>query len=284
MKKQTQLAGGRRWFGSDLTDMNNAVIEALEGLFDRLNGSNMGEGKQFILKGCDLTYNAPNTTISAGVVFCVCADGAYRICSFPGATYAVSSEFCFVKGIQSTVTRLYADGVTKEVSEEWIAQRQVSNTGGLLNLAAARKTLLDAMQGQYHRLIADTERTAWNAKYDSSNFNNNTVDFAARYITCSDLTVTSDKRVKRSIKKLTGTLKDVNKLRAVRYKRKNDDELCIGLIAQEVEQVYPEVVRETAGIKGVAYANLTAPIIGAIQELTAMVLELQDKVKRLESK
>ena len=51
----------------------------------------------------------------------------------------------------------------------------------------------------------------------------------------------------------------------------------IGVIAQEVQEVIPEVIHETAGgMLGVAYGNLVGVLIEAVKELSAEVERLKD--------
>jgi len=91
---------------------------------------------------------------------------------------------------------------------------------------------------------------------------------------------TSDKRLKDNIKPLKGALDKVLKLRGVEFswKNKNKDDRNIGLIAQEVEKVYPEVVSTdlTTDKKSLEYANLIAPLIESIKELY-MINEIQNQ-------
>lgn len=59
-------------------------------------------------------------------------------------------------------------------------------------------------------------------------------------------------------------------LRPVSYRFKSAPEgtpLTLGLIAQEVEPLFPEVVGERAGTKSVAYSELIPAAISGIQEL-----------------
>jgi hypothetical protein len=56
-----------------------------------------------------------------------------------------------------------------------------------------------------------------------------------------------------------------------------DDSRQIGVIAQEVEAVLPEVVRvNEAGHRSVAYGNITGLLIEAVKELTTRVAELEE--------
>jgi len=85
-------------------------------------------------------------------------------------------------------------------------------------------------------------------------------------------TLTSDLRLKTDIQPLEGTLTKVLNLRGVSYVMKADEakERKIGVIAQELEQEYPELVAtDSQGMKSVAYANLTAVLIEAVKGLKA---------------
>lgn len=86
------------------------------------------------------------------------------------------------------------------------------------------------------------------------------------------ITQNSDRRLKANVRPLTGTLASLDLLRGVRYTflpGKGPVGEQIGVIAQEVEQVYPELVRTDArtGIKSVNYAQLTPVLLEAIKEL-----------------
>ena len=77
-------------------------------------------------------------------------------------------------------------------------------------------------------------------------------------------------------------------MRGVSFNWKDSGKADIGLIAQEVEKVFPELVstNEETGIKSVAYANLVSPLIQATKELKiekdAEISELQEKISGLE--
>jgi len=97
----------------------------------------------------------------------------------------------------------------------------------------------------------------------------------------------SDARLKENVVTLTGALDKVKQLRGVSHTWKNTDmgtDTSIGMIAQEVEAVYPELVGDgglpndnegNEPMKSVNYANLTPVLIEAIKELEARVKELE---------
>jgi hypothetical protein len=104
-------------------------------------------------------------------------------------------------------------------------------------------------------------------------------------LTASGSTFPSDLRLKTDIQPLENTLAKVLNLRGVRYVMKADEakERKIGVIAQELEQEYPELVNtDEKGMKSVAYANLTAVLIEAVKGLKAENESLKTRLERLE--
>jgi hypothetical protein len=95
-----------------------------------------------------------------------------------------------------------------------------------------------------------------------------------------DVIAYSDKRVKENIKTIDNSLEKVNQLRGVEFNKIGEDKKSIGVIAQEIEKILPEVVREDdKGMKSVAYGNITGILIEAIKELKAEVEELKKQIK-----
>jgi len=96
-------------------------------------------------------------------------------------------------------------------------------------------------------------------------------------ITGLDIIATSDKRVKDNIITIESALEKVSKLRGVYFERKNEiGTRRIGLIAQEVEEVLPEVVyTDSDGLKSVSYGSITGLLIEAIKEQQEIILRLK---------
>ena len=97
-------------------------------------------------------------------------------------------------------------------------------------------------------------------------------------IECTTLHETSDVQLKKNIQPLTQALDKVGKLRGISFQWKESDHSQdsktshkqIGVIAQEVEAVLPELVAENnEGYKSVEYTKLTAVLIEAVKELKA---------------
>ena len=64
-------------------------------------------------------------------------------------------------------------------------------------------------------------------------------------ITAFDVTIPSDIRLKKDVKDITNGLEIINKLRPVSFNWKKNNNESIGFIAQEIEEVLPEFVRDT---------------------------------------
>ncbi len=99
---------------------------------------------------------------------------------------------------------------------------------------------------------------------------------------------TSDARLKRGITDLDYGLSAVEALRPVRYHWKDKPELGsrLGLLAQEVEKVIPEVIEHPDtddGYLGMRYAELVPVLIKAIQEQQDVIEALSRRVEQLES-
>ncbi len=95
----------------------------------------------------------------------------------------------------------------------------------------------------------------------------------------------SDEILKKDIQTIPDALQKVLELKGVEFTWKESGEESVGLIAQDVEKVFPELV-ETGGngLKGVQYGNLVAPLIEAVKEQQAMIKSLEERISELEKK
>ena len=93
-----------------------------------------------------------------------------------------------------------------------------------------------------------------------------------------DVVSNSDIRLKSDIKLLTNAVDTVKALRGVTYIK--DDKASIGLIAQEVEEVLPQMVHtadDEMGTKSVNYQNMVALLIEAVKEQQKEIDALKEK-------
>ncbi|MFK7952197.1 MAG: tail fiber domain-containing protein [Ekhidna sp.] len=98
---------------------------------------------------------------------------------------------------------------------------------------------------------------------------------------------TSDRRLKKNIEDLESPLAKTLQMRGVSYTWKDESKSQrnqIGVIAQEVEEIYPEFVRtDEEGMKAVNYAQMSAVLIEAIKELNAKVEKLESENSTLKA-
>ena len=96
------------------------------------------------------------------------------------------------------------------------------------------------------------------------------------------VTSNSDARLKENIVGISNAIDKVLNLRGVYFNRIGKPEREIGFIAQEVEKILPELVKEGPdGIKSVAYQNMVAVLIEAIKEQQEQINELKERLDNI---
>ena len=99
--------------------------------------------------------------------------------------------------------------------------------------------------------------------------------YTGTFTASADVVAYSDKKLKDNIETLDGS--KVFDMRGVSFNRNDQDgKLSSGVIAQELEQIAPELIHEAEdGTKGVAYGNTVGYLIEAIKLLKAEIEELK---------
>ncbi len=101
-------------------------------------------------------------------------------------------------------------------------------------------------------------------------------------------TSTSDIKMKTNIDNLNNSLDKISKLRGVSFNWKNepDGQKHLGFIAQEMEEVIPEVVftNPVDGYKGINYTELTAVLTEGIKEQQSQINELKNENTELKNR
>lgn len=101
-------------------------------------------------------------------------------------------------------------------------------------------------------------------------------------------TTSSDERLKKDIQKIDGALDKVKELSGYTFKFKKNDIASGGVIAQEVEKVFPVAVEDTDSdvlyekdkvFKTVNYNALHGLLIEAIKEQQAQIDDLKSQIK-----
>ena len=110
-----------------------------------------------------------------------------------------------------------------------------------------------------------------------------TVLFDGTTTIAGDLSINSDARLKANIISLGSTLAKVLQIDGKSYTMKKDEnnKQKIGLLAQDIEKVFPELVSESNGVKSVNYQGLVPVLINALKEQDAKMNEQQTEIDEL---
>ncbi|MGB0918067.1 MAG: tail fiber domain-containing protein [Flavobacteriales bacterium] len=167
----------------------------------------------------------------------------------------------------------------------------VEDNGDYVKSAIIHERTGDFGIGSLKFLVSDiaSSANATTADTKMTIFNNGNVTITGKF-NSNGIQETSDKRFKKDIEPLTGALKNLLDLDGVTYKWRSEefpekhftDRTEIGLIAQELEAVYPELVATDAdGYKSVQYSHLVPVLIEAIKEQQKTIANLDKTVELL---
>jgi len=131
------------------------------------------------------------------------------------------------------------------------------------NEAGLRAGYVGAETGTNLRLMAENGYTGWHCQ--------------GTFTATGDITAFSDARLKSEVETITDALGMVNNMRGVRFTK--DGKRGIGVIAQEMRVIAPELVQENEEMLSVAYGNTVGILIEAIKELTNEVEVLKGKLE-----
>lgn len=107
---------------------------------------------------------------------------------------------------------------------------------------------------------------------------------ASGSVRAAGVALTSDRRWKRDIKKIENSIQKIKKLNGVNYfwasdkypAMKFNDKKQIGIIAQDIEAVFPELIsKDKNGYMSVNYPALVAPLIEAVKEQDTLITGLK---------
>ena len=163
-------------------------------------------------------------------------------------------------------------------------QNTTGNAATATQLATARNISGASFNGTADITLNNSNITngAGYTTYSSNQATSTTsnVNFASVTAT-GDITAFSDKRLKENIEVIPNALDKVKAINGVSFNWKKTGEKSAGVIAQEIQEVLPEAVKEITPIGGgdshlaVNYHALTSILIESIKELQARVQQLE---------
>ena len=106
-------------------------------------------------------------------------------------------------------------------------------------------------------------------------------DTSGNFVATGNVSAYSDLALKEDIYQIENALEKVKKLRGVHFTRKSDNTKEIGVVANEVEKVIPELVdehqdKDLGVVKTMKYANTVGLLIEAVKDLSNQVEELKN--------
>lgn len=226
----------------------------------------------------DISYNATTGVISFSAA-------AAPVTSVAGRTGAITlSTSDVVEGL-----RLYYSDARARAAISVTGNGSYNSATGVItiNSSSAPVTSVAGKTGAVTLAIGDISglQSALDGKFSASGGTmggslsvSGSITATGSITASGDITAFSDIRTKMNVETLSEAIYKVKQLRGVSYVSKFNMEPRIGVIAQEVERVVPEVVHtHSDGLKSVAYQNLVGLLIEAIKDLEARVAELENR-------
>jgi hypothetical protein len=190
----------------------------------------------------------------------------------PGSKLSVNGDGGFVSNSSSRVLYL-----TQHVANDGNIIQFLDQSGNNVWEVVGRNTafyIYNNNVGQ-HSIYVNPSTNNVSIKKTTSSY---ALDVNGEIRASDDIIAFSDVRKKTNIKTIENSLNKVNKLRGVEFNKTSNNKKSIGVIAQEIEKIIPEVVHtDDNGYKSVAYGNITGLLIEAVKELNDKVQELENK-------
>lgn len=173
----------------------------------------------------------------------------------------------------SATTRLNYNG-------HFHATKFVGDGSGLTGLPSGGGATLSTVQPSviYYLGLSSTDTGTWtDARVDPLNLfytSGNQTLYATNFNTASD------EKLKKNVKTIENALNIIQHIRGVEFEWKQSGEKSYGVIAQEIEKILPELVKEVEDQKTVNYIAMIGILIQAINEMNTKYEELKQQVER----
>ena len=137
------------------------------------------------------------------------------------------------------------------------------------------------VQGRIENIATEDDASYYKFYTDDTSSPSMTLFDSGNMTIAGTLTQNSDVRLKENIKPIESALDKVKQMQGVEFNKINSSTKEIGVVAQEIEKIIPELVLEDKeGIKSVAYGNITAVLIEAIKEQQKQIEELKQQLNK----
>ena len=206
-----------------------------------------------------------------------------------GRNTTASGLLSTAMGVDTTASEIASTAMGAETQASGI----LSTAMGLSTIASDTSSLVI---GEYNLLGSTVTNSATEFSADNTAFvigngidadNRSdalTVLFDGTTTIAGDLSINSDARLKANIISLGSTLARLLQIDGKTYTMKKDEnkKQKIGVLAQDIEKVFPELVSESNGVKSVNYQGLVPVLINALKEQDSKMNEQEARIERLE--
>jgi hypothetical protein len=214
--------------------------------------------------GVNNTTGGSNATVSGGIN----NEASGLASSVPGGDRnTATGDYSLAAGQQAKAEHngafVWADSIGADFVSSGSNQFLVRATGGAV-ISGGSSAVTDPGDA---RLYVDGTTRVRDLEFDSMAVSSGDalcITSSARVVVCG-----STGRLKDDIEPLQNAAELVEQLRPVRYRWKSDGQYDVGLIAEEVAQVLPEIVRygKSGEVETLQYSRVAAVLVGAFQEL-----------------
>jgi len=228
------------------------------------------------------TTHASSTHISLGTTSTTALAGNTEVNNVSISNLDTALAASQILSLGDSTTHIEIEGSITDISgDEGIngqVLKSVTGTGSNRHVewkdAIEEPDLLHVLSGISHQLVqigqATTVAVGVGTVPDTTD--GVKLDVNGKIRTTATVLTNSDRSLKEDIKTVEDPLNVVRSLRGVTYKLKSTQKNDIGVIAQEVEEVLPEIVgTDSKGLKSVQYSSLIGVLIEAIKALEEKV-------------
>ena len=185
-----------------------------------------------------------------------------------------SSEFIASNGTSITLLTGASAGDVLDVVEYTMGIGDTGPQGLAGPLSGVTSTTSNST---YYPLIVSGVGSVSPLINDSFNFNPFTGTLSA-----TDFNSTSDINLKDNIKTIENPIEKILQINGITFNWKESQQPSAGIIAQDVEKVLPEIVRENDNTKSLNYNGLIGLLVEVVKEQQEQINNLKDRIEKLE--
>ena len=235
------------------------------------NGLNVGSGQLYVSSGNVYVTNALSVggtaslgAVSTGAVGC----GAITCTTINTQGYTISSGPISCSTITTNGNTITAGSINAGA----ISSSSYSSSG---NLTLSNGNARVFLQGSGYNWEWNAQSTVCGLYRSSSGNWAFYSDTSGNFTAIGNVTAYSDAKLKKNVETIQDPMSLVRRMRGVFYDRIEDDKAGVGVIAQEMLEVLPQVVQTNDGTLSVAYGNISGVLIEALKNIDARLAAVE---------